>query len=105
MRRGTTPTCTFTTNVDLTGCTVFVTFQQNGQTVIEKTGTDLTITATDTGSTVALTLSQMETLALEPGRGVQVQIRYVDSFGTADASNIITTSAEAILKDGVITYV
>lgn len=104
MRRGTTPTCTFTTNVDLTGCTVFVTFQQNGQTVIEKTGTDLTIAATDTGSTVALTLTQLETLALEPGR-VLVQIRYVDSFGTADASNIITTTAEAILKDGVITYV
>ena len=104
MRRGTTPTCTFTTNVDLTGCTVFVTFQQNGQTVIEKTGTDLTITATDTGSTVALTLTQLETLALEPGR-VLVQIRYVDSFGTADASSIITATAEAILKDGVITYV
>ena len=99
MRRGTTPTNTFTVDVDLTDSTIFVTYQQDGATVIEKTGSDLTVTSTS----VACTLTQEETLALHPGR-VEVQLRYVTPTGAADASNIIQTSAERILKDGVIAY-
>ena len=100
MRRGTTPTNTFTTGIDLQGCTIFVSYEQDGRIVFEKTGADLTVTAT----TVSLTLSQAETLMLHPGR-VNIQIRYIDAFGVADASNIISTTAERIIKDGEIQYV
>ena len=100
MRRGTTPTNTFLTDVDLTGATVFVTYEQNGAVVIEKTGSDLTI-ATDS---VQVLLTQADTLAFKPG-AVKIQIRYVDAFGYADASNEISTTMERIIKDGEITHV
>ena len=103
MRRGSTPTNVFNCNIDLTGATVFVTYQQNGVNLIEKTGDALTITATQTGCTVSVELSQEDTLLFATGR-VLVQIRYVKADGTADASNIIGTTADKILKDGVIEY-
>ena len=100
MKRGTTPINKFTVPVDLTGATVFIDYEQDGQIVIEKTGTDLTVSSTS----IQTMLTQEETLAFHPGR-VFVQIRYVTSDGTADASNIISTTAERIIKDGVIEYV
>ena len=99
MRRGSTPTNTFTVAIDLTAATIYVTYSQHGRVVFEKTGSDLTVTAT----TISCTLSQAETLALETGE-VCIQIRYVMPDGTADASNIIRTTAEMILKDGEIAY-
>lgn len=42
MRRGTTPTNTFSVPIDLSAATVFITYAQSGRTVIEKTGADLT---------------------------------------------------------------
>ena len=100
MRRGTTPTNTFTVPVDLRTATVFVDYEQEGKIVLEKTGDDLTITET----TVSLTLSQEDTLLFKPGR-VLIQIRYVTAGGAADASDIIYTTFERIIKDGVIEYV
>jgi hypothetical protein len=100
MRRGTTPTNTFAVDVDLTGATIFVSYEQDGKMVFEKTGTDVTV-ATDS---VSVNLTQADTLAFHPGR-VCIQIRYIDQMGTADASNIIETTAERIIKDGVISYV
>ena len=99
-RRGSTPTNTFTVNVDLRDATVFVTYYQSGKVLVEKTGEDLSITS----STVELTLTQEDTLKFGTGE-VSVQLRYVMQDGTADASNIITVSSERILKDGEITYV
>ena len=99
MKRGTTPTNTFTVDRDLTEATVYVTYSQNGNTVFEKTNEDLTIDAT----TIKCTLSQAETLALKEGM-VEIQIRYITELGAADASNIIRTTAERILKDGEIDY-
>lgn len=100
MRRGTTPTNTFAVDVDLTGATVFVSYEQDGKVVIEKTGTDVTVAT----NALTVTLTQADTLAFHPGR-VCVQIRYVDQLGTADASNIMETTAERILKDGEISHV
>lgn len=103
--RGTTPTNVFNVNVDLRGATVFVTYAQRDcltkiSTVkIEKTGTALTIDE----DSVTCTLTQAETLELTEGQ-TEIQIRYVNSSGMADASNIITVDTERILKDGVITY-
>lgn len=103
MRRGSTPTNVFNCNIDLTDATVFVTYSQMGSNLVEKTGNALSISATDTGCTVTVELTQEDTLKFKTGR-VMVQIRYVMSDGIADASNIIQTTAEAILKDGVIEY-
>lgn len=100
MRRGTTPTNTFSVNVDLTGATVFVSYEQDGAVVLEKTGSDLTVGT----NSVEVVLSQNDTLAFHPGK-VNIQIRYIDAFGTADASNIMATTAERIIKDGVIVHV
>ena len=97
MRRGSTPTNTFEVDLDLTAATIFVSYEQNGSIIIEKTGTDLTVT----DESIELTLTQEETLRFRPGE-VLIQIRYVFPNGTADASNIIRTTAERILKDGVI---
>lgn len=97
MRRGSTPTNTFTVDIDLTGATVFVSYEQSGRVVVEKTGSDLTITPDE----ITLDLTQEETLKFRPGE-VLIQIRYVFPSGAADASNIIKTTFERIIKDGVI---
>lgn len=97
MRRGSTPTNTFTVDIDLTGATLFVSYEQMGKVIVEKTGEDLTVTSTS----ISLSLSQEETLRFKPGE-VLIQIRYVFPSGAADASNIIRTTAERIIKDGVI---
>ena len=103
MRRGTTPTNTFTLDIDLSAATVFISYAQANAVVLEKTGTDLTFTSDAQGYYISVTLSQEDTLKFIPG-DVAIQIRYVTSDGVADASNIIRTTAERILKDGEIAY-
>ena len=110
MRRGTTPTNTFTLDIDLSAATVFISYAQANAVVVEKTGTDLTFTNNGGGDRdnpaeyyISVTLSQEDTLKFIPG-DVAIQIRYVTSDGVADASNIIRTTAERILKDGEISY-
>lgn len=98
-RRGSTPTNVFNVNVDLTGATVFVSYSQNNKVIVEKTGADVTIES----DKITVELSQTDTLSFQNGR-TEIQIRYVMSDGTADASNIIAVDAQRILKDGVITY-
>ena len=97
--RGTTPTNTFNVNVDLREATIFISYYQRGRVVIEKTGDDLTVTENQ----IETTLTQEETLRLRTGP-VRIQIRYVMEDGMADASNIIETTSEEILKDGEIAY-
>ena len=98
MRRGTTPTITITTDIDLTPASnLFVTFKQGAYKRIEKTLEDVTVTE----DSVSFNLSQKETLLLEAGTPVDVQIRA--SLGDSKlASNIMTTDVEAILKQGEI---
>lgn len=106
MRRGSTPTNTFLTDIDLSTATVFVSYEQKGQVILEKTGTDLTFAPGEEAGTYTITLelSQADTLKFQPGT-VLIQLRYVFPNGSADASNIIQTSAERIIKDGEIEYV
>ena len=98
-RRGTTPVNTFYVNVDLREATIFVSYAQRGRIVVEKTGSDLDVTE----DSIEIRLTQQDTLAFKPGE-VRIQIRYVLQDGTADASNIIETTSEEILKDGEIVY-
>ena len=98
MKRGTTPTNTFKTNIDLTGATVFLTYSQRGKVVLEKTGDDLEISA----EAIVTRLTQKDTLGFDALQKVSIQIRYVFPDGTAGASNIMTASVGEILKDGEI---
>jgi len=98
MKRGTTPTNTFKTNIDLTGATVFLTYSQRGRVVLEKTGDDLEITA----EAIVTRLTQKDTLGFDALQKVSIQIRYVFPDGTAGASNIMTVTVGEILKDGEI---
>ena len=99
--RGSTPTNTFRSNLDLRGATLFITYKQGNRTVIEHTGTDVTVTET----TISTKLSQQETLRFKDTDGVDIQIRYIFEDGTSDSSNIIHTTVGRILKDGEIAYV
>ena len=98
MRRGTTPTLTISTDIDLTEASNFyLTFKQGDRIIFEKTLTDVTITE----DTVSVWLTQADTLALKSGRVVEFQIRA--TVGDAKlASNIMTASVDAILKAGEI---
>lgn len=98
MKRGTTPTNTFKTNIDLTGATVFLTYSQRGRVVLEKTSEDLEISA----EVIVTRLTQKDTLGFDALQKVSIQIRYVFPDGTAGASNIMTASVGEILKDGEI---
>lgn len=100
MWRGTTPTHVFSfpeEYADTVFSAVYVTYYQDGKTVLEKTGNSLSFL----DNTVTLTLTQEETLLFSEGQ-VKIQIRARTAAGTAVASNIISTTANAILKDGVI---
>lgn len=98
MRRGTTPTITITTDLDLTQASnLFVTFKQGDRIAFEKTLEDVTITP----ETVVCELEQNDTLALKSGRNVSFQIRA--TLGDSKvASNIMTASVDEILKGGAI---
>ncbi len=110
MIRGTTPTNTFTVDMDLrTADVIYITYKQGDQVVVERTKDQLdSITATE----LTLTLTQEETLKFnqKPVNTystcytdfVAIQIRARFSNGLAVASNIIKTTAGEILKDGVI---
>ena len=99
MRRGTTPTHTFTTDLDLTDAAViWLTYKVDGEITIEKTKEDLKVTADE----LSFKLTQKETLALAKGDRVRIQIRARFEDGTAVASNIMETSVTEILKDGEI---
>lgn len=101
MIRGTTPTFTFTTDMDLTGANVlYVSFMQNERVIVEKNISDAEISA----GKVVVKLQQGDTLRFDKdtSRPVSIQIRAGFPDGSRVASNIMTTSADRILKDGEI---
>ena len=99
MMRGTTPTHTFTTDVDLTDAEVlYVTYKQNGRVVVEKTLEDVKVTA----EAVTVRLTQAETLGFSPIGRVRMQIRARFADGTAIACDEIKADVKEILKDGEI---
>lgn len=99
MIRGTTPTLRFILpfSVELLDV-VYITMQQDGDKVIEKTMDDCE--AKENVLTVRLT--QAETLELESGRMTEIQIRARMKSGDAVASEIMRTPTNRILKEGVI---
>ena len=99
MRRGTTPTHIFKTSIDLTEAEViFITYRQGNKNVLEKSREDLIITEEQ----VSVKLTQEETLLFSINDAVKIQIRAKFADQSAIASNVITTKADVILKEGVI---
>ena len=99
MRRGTTPTNVFQTDTDLTEADViYITYEQDGNVVFEKTGDDIEVTEQE----LRVKLTQEETLGLNPNHVVRMQIRAKFGDGTAIASQLMTTSVHDILKGGII---
>lgn len=100
MTRGTTPTHIFLLpdNLDSSLFTeAFITYAQLGKVVTEKEMEDLTIS----GNEVRVTLSQEDTLRFLPGK-VEIQMRVKTVSGSVFASDVVLTSADKVLKDGVI---
>lgn len=99
MIRGTTPTLEFTLPFDVTLIeNAYITFSQNGEVVLEKSLSDCEKSA----DKLTLRLTQEDTLKFISPNIVEIQLRVKTFENDALASNIIKTSVEKILKDGVI---
>ena len=99
MRRGTTPTLTFTTPYDADQVQDgYITITQGGLR-IEHALADADVTVAD--NEIQLVLSQAETLSLDKGNA-KVQIRATLTGGKKVASDIIVFKVGEILKDGEI---
>jgi hypothetical protein len=97
--RGSTPTIYFDLPVDASLLqAIYITFAQNGVTVIEKTIADVT----REGNTVACQLSQADTLALEGDSVVEVQLRWKMPGGNTMPTKPAFFEVGSILKDGLI---
>lgn len=100
--RGTTPTNTFNTTIDLTEATVlYITYMQHDTVIFEKTLEDV---KEITAEKVVVELTQEDTLALSDRYPVEIQIRagFGGDGGSRVRSNIVMASVERILKDGEI---
>ena len=101
--RGTTPINYFTVPLDLSEASVvYLTYAQNGKTVVEKEKDDITFTAEDEIYEISVQLTQADTLAFCDKSPVDMQIRVRFADGNAIESTIMRTSVDRILKDGVI---
>ena len=115
MRRGTTPLHKFYVDADLSDLDVlYITYEQNGSVVLEKELEDVEVNVEE--KMISTRLSQDETLLFDTTSNygtmsefsyatdnrVRIQIRWRRNDDRAYASDIITTTAEEILKDGEI---
>lgn len=101
MRRGTTPTLTFTTPYEAAMVqSGYLTFKQRGAIVLDLPLSDPSITVED--NAISCTLTQENTLAMTTAAPCEAQIRAILASGSAVASNIVDIPVCAILKDGEI---
>ena len=102
MFRATTPTHIFTLPFDTDQIKeVRITYQQNGETVLEKTETDCTMVGED----IKVTLTQQETLLFDAGsrdNRVSIQLRVLTKTGQVMASKIVKVFAKACLNEEVL---
>lgn len=97
--RGTTPTVTFNLPFDVStirNCEVY--FAQNDELLVTKAIEDCVLE----DRTLSVTLSQEDTLAFDDDAKLEMQIRFVFTNGTVDATQIVKGKIGRILKDGEI---
>ena len=103
MRRYTTPTITITVRGEtFADSTIYVTLRQ-GSTLITKTNDDIIKTVDGENSTLYVLYSQEETGSLAKGTA-QIQIRWINSNGIADATRVKLVQIDPVLMEGVIFY-
>lgn len=101
MRRGTTPTLTFTTPYEAAIIqSGYLTFNQRGTKVLDIPLDDPSVTIED--EAISIELTQEQTLAFTTAAPAQAQIRAMLTSNKAVASNIVQVPICAILKDGEI---
>lgn len=100
MRRGTNPVLTFELPEAITISALYITFQQDRKTVLEKSLTD--VTYDEESGIITLPLSQQDTLKFSEHEPVWVQIRLRDNLENAVASEPMRVNVGEIFKDGVI---
>ena len=100
MRRGTTPTHTFTLPLDVSmlAC-VKVIYAQGGQVILEKENDGCVLD----GNTVTVKLTQEETFLFDcHKKTVQIQVRVLTLGGEALASDVLRVDVEKCLDDEVL---
>jgi hypothetical protein len=99
MKRGTTPTHTFTLPFEMSGIKKFrITYAQNGKVVFYKTDADITIE----NDTISVKLTQEDTLALDCHKGVEIQVKLLTSGGDTMVSDIIRETVDRCLDSEVL---
>lgn len=99
IKRGSTPKQIFCTEIDLSGAvSLYVVYKQNDVVVIEKTIDDVKF---DCGG-LSFTLTQEETLRLEPYTDVYIEIGAEFPDGNVPRSEIVTAKVLRTLKSEVI---
>jgi hypothetical protein len=99
MRRGTTPTHTFTLPFETKDVTkVRVIYAQRDMVKIVKKESDAELQ----GNTITVRLTQTETLKLNDNLKTDIQVRVLTGDGNSFVSDIITVSTERCLTDEVL---
>lgn len=105
MIRGTTPTlvCTIKTLKlkDISIAQIYIILKQPTMEYVFKY-TNNEVVVDRNKNTLSITLSQIQTLSFTAGVPLNMQIRLLDSQGTAFATKKKSLSVDDILKDGVI---
>lgn len=100
MKRGTTPTHTFTLPFETSLLkTVRVVYSQLGRVILTKTGGELSLS----GNTVSVKLSQEDTLRFNCSHPVEIQIRVKTLTGDVHNSDIERTTVGRCLENEVLT--
>lgn len=102
MIRGTTPDYILVVNADLSDKTVYVTIRQGGKK-LTMTGDALMIATDETGSTIAIRLTQEQTLGFFAG-AAEVQVKFIGADGTTRATNIWPITVSRALLERVVEY-
>lgn len=99
MRRGTTPTHTFTLPFAADNVSdALIVYAQSDEEILRKTVSQCNME----GNTLSVDLTQEETFLFDCGKKVQIQVRVLTTVGKALASNIITTDVAKCLSNEVL---
>ena len=97
--RGTTPDITFNLPFSVSTINnVEVYFAQNDELLLEKGYDDCNLS----GTTLVVPLTQDDTLLFDDDEKLQIQVRFMFTDGSVDATEIVKGRVGQILKDGVI---
>jgi NAD-dependent DNA ligase len=99
IRQGTTPTHTFNLPFDVSTLKVIsIAYGQKTDVLFVKRLEDMTVD----GSTVRVTLTQKDTLKMDPRRDVEIQVRVVTHNDEALASDIFTVPIDRVIECEVL---